>query len=283
MKGQHWRIIGHDYELWLVPWGAGDAAGATQLSAGDARRALQDALATTPRWALASRAAEECAAELRARFGRSGAPLGDGTTTALYAAIERGLLTVWRSALRMVAATHDAIDAEALLRIPLASSLLPKTWIEIQLLDEDGEPVAGEPYWIQLTDGSIRQGTLDRFGLAYFGDLEPGECEVRWPALDGAALVGTSGKAAPARRDAHGSAADPSELGRKTWVEFELVDEDRSPVVDAPYRVTLSDGSIREGTSDARGLVRFEDINPGRCEFRWLDIDEPAVLEVTSA
>ncbi|MFS8067099.1 MAG: hypothetical protein ACMG6S_12070, partial [Byssovorax sp.] len=45
--------------------------------------------------------------------------------------------------------------------------------------------VPDERYWIQLTDGSIREGRLDAQGRAYFGDLDDaGICQVHWPDLD---------------------------------------------------------------------------------------------------
>jgi len=41
-----------------------------------------------------------------------------------------------------------------------------KSWIEIELVDEDGKPVPGEAYRITLPDGTtIDEGTLDDKGL----------------------------------------------------------------------------------------------------------------------
>ena len=51
------------------------------------------------------------------------------------------------------APTHDPNDPE---------NKKKKSWIEIQLIDEDGNPVPGEPYKITLPDGTtIADGTLD--------------------------------------------------------------------------------------------------------------------------
>lgn len=64
-----------------------------------------------------------------------------------------------------------------------------KTWIEIELTDMEGNPMAGERYWIELPDGTVREGALNAQGRAYFGGLDPGECEIRWPDLDEEATV----------------------------------------------------------------------------------------------
>jgi type VI secretion system secreted protein VgrG len=58
-----------------------------------------------------------------------------------------------------------------------------KTFIAIQLVDEDGNPVAGERYQITLPDGDMRRGTLDREGKARIDNLDPGTCDVKFPEL----------------------------------------------------------------------------------------------------
>jgi uncharacterized protein (DUF2345 family) len=57
-------------------------------------------------------------------------------------------------------------------------------WIEIELLDEEGNGVAGEKYEIELPDGSLAKGTLDGNGFARVEGVKPGECKVSFPELD---------------------------------------------------------------------------------------------------
>jgi type VI secretion system secreted protein VgrG len=58
-------------------------------------------------------------------------------------------------------------------------------WIEIQLNDQDGNPVPGEPYKITLPDGTtIADGTLDDKGHARVSNIDPGNCQVTFPTLD---------------------------------------------------------------------------------------------------
>ena len=59
-----------------------------------------------------------------------------------------------------------------------------RTWVEIELLDMADQPVAHERYWIKLPDGTVREGVLDSMGLAYFDDLDPGQCIIRWLGRD---------------------------------------------------------------------------------------------------
>jgi hypothetical protein len=59
-----------------------------------------------------------------------------------------------------------------------------KTWMEIELLDDEGKPVANARYAVRLPDKSMRRGSLDARGLARFDDIDPGSCEVSFPEID---------------------------------------------------------------------------------------------------
>ena len=58
-------------------------------------------------------------------------------------------------------------------------------WIQIELVDLEDQPVANEPYQLELPDGAIRTGTTDANGMAYVGDIVvPGTCRVCFPEID---------------------------------------------------------------------------------------------------
>ncbi len=57
-------------------------------------------------------------------------------------------------------------------------------WIEIRLVDQDGNPVAQARYEIRLPDGNINQGALDENGSARFDGIKPGQAAVRFPEID---------------------------------------------------------------------------------------------------
>ena len=59
-----------------------------------------------------------------------------------------------------------------------------KSWIEIELVDEDDKPIPGEKYKITMPDGSAKTGTLDENGFARVEGIDPGTCNVTFPNLD---------------------------------------------------------------------------------------------------
>lgn len=60
-----------------------------------------------------------------------------------------------------------------------------KSWIEIELVDEDGKPVPGERYRVTLPDGkTLAEGTTDEKGYAKITNIDPGTCKVTFPRLD---------------------------------------------------------------------------------------------------
>lgn len=59
-----------------------------------------------------------------------------------------------------------------------------KTWIEIELVDSDGNPVPNEPYSIHLPDGTDQAGCTDSQGMARLDGIDPGNCSITFTALD---------------------------------------------------------------------------------------------------
>jgi hypothetical protein len=59
-----------------------------------------------------------------------------------------------------------------------------KSWIEIELVDEEDQPVPGERYKVEVPDGSVAEGTLDEKGFARIDGIDPGTCKITFPELD---------------------------------------------------------------------------------------------------
>ncbi|MET0402114.1 MAG: carboxypeptidase-like regulatory domain-containing protein [Cystobacter sp.] len=57
------------------------------------------------------------------------------------------------------------------------------------------------------------------------------------------------------------------------WVEFELVDSEGAALEGVTYKLTLPDGSTRQGKVDATGRVRVEGIEPGECTVTFPELD----------
>ena len=62
------------------------------------------------------------------------------------------------------------------------------TFIEITLLDHEGEPVANEPYWIRDPEGNEYTGNTDGSGMARVDSIKPGMCQVSFPERDGGSI-----------------------------------------------------------------------------------------------
>ena len=60
-----------------------------------------------------------------------------------------------------------------------------KTWVEIRLVDQDGNPIPAARYKLKITDGSVREGALDDDGRARVAGIDPGSCTVWFPDYDG--------------------------------------------------------------------------------------------------
>ena len=58
-------------------------------------------------------------------------------------------------------------------------------WIEIELVDEQDNPVPGEQYRINHPDGVEAYGYLDSKGFARITGIQsPGSCQITFPELD---------------------------------------------------------------------------------------------------
>lgn len=67
---------------------------------------------------------------------------------------------------------------------PTEEEIEEKSWIEIEMVDEEDEPVPSEKYKITLPDDSVAQGTLDNKGFARVEGIDPGTCKITFPELD---------------------------------------------------------------------------------------------------
>jgi type VI secretion system secreted protein VgrG len=58
------------------------------------------------------------------------------------------------------------------------------------------------------------------------------------------------------------------------WIEFQLVDQDNKAVPGEPYEVRLPDQSLRTGTLDNEGKVRFDGITAGQGTICFTGLDK---------
>lgn len=102
---------------------------------------------------------------------------------ALDDALGRGLLRVSarvtgrnsNQASAWVSAAREVVEADA---------EDERGWIEIQLQDEDGNPVPRVRYEVVLPTGELRRGYLDKAGFARLDAIPDGQCQVSFPDYD---------------------------------------------------------------------------------------------------
>src|SRR5262245_37888432 len=81
-------------------------------------------------------------------------------------------------------ATTPLQDEQAAKEEKPAAAPEEEHWIEIELLDDEGKPVAGERYFVELPDGSSLSGRTDGQGRARVEGVDPGTAKVSFPDLD---------------------------------------------------------------------------------------------------
>jgi hypothetical protein len=106
------------------------------------------------------------------------APVFEVIARRLEAAVRDGALRLRDGRVRQVAVPLEGMDEEVLGPDPD-----PTSWIEIELLDDDGNPVPGAPYTIVTGNGRTRSGTLDLRGRAREDGIDPGPCQVTFLQL----------------------------------------------------------------------------------------------------
>jgi len=68
------------------------------------------------------------------------------------------------------ATREESVEAQ------LKSAKLVKTWVEMEVVDMEGNPVQGKRFLCALPDGSVQEGVLDRTGRVRFDGIDPGNC-----------------------------------------------------------------------------------------------------------
>ncbi len=82
-------------------------------------------------------------------------------------------------------------------------------------------------------------------------------------------------KAQPAAKSK--SAADKDKEEPTSFVGVKVVDEDGLPVSGETVEMKLPDGSVVSKSTDAEGVAKFDDIEPGQCEPSFVGLDKSVV------
>ena len=69
-------------------------------------------------------------------------------------------------------------------KVDTPAAIVKKTWIELVLVNEDGQPVGAQAYKLALSDGTVQEGTLGEDGRVWIDDIPEGDCSLSFPDLD---------------------------------------------------------------------------------------------------
>ncbi|MGZ5443998.1 MAG: hypothetical protein ACXW5U_18225 [Thermoanaerobaculia bacterium] len=104
-----------------------------------------------------------------------------GTLTESSAAASSAATAAAASA---AAQTTPLQDEEAAQAASTADQTEETHYIEVELLDDEGKPIANEAYFVELPDGSSKSGRTDAKGFARIDGVDPGTAKVTFPDLD---------------------------------------------------------------------------------------------------
>ena len=140
-------------------------------------------------------------------------------------------------------------------------------WIEIEVVDQDGEPYTGH-YRLELPEADTTEGDFDENGFYGNYDIAPGECKL-WLGRP-VVTAGAEAPAEPTVAEAASGVAEPASGGdepdsdvdepatEQGSVGVELLDEEGNHVAEQPFKVRLPDGQTVEGTTLGSGPVMVE-------------------------
>jgi hypothetical protein len=165
----------HDLRLWLL-----DYISSFEMFAIDNDRLIEYAanLIASGQLVIAGQSAAEGAGEVEGSAGSTQGILRKGAAKSVL------LSHVETTPLQDEMASKDAVSEEAATADEDSTAAADTTWIEIELIDPNGNPVPGERYKITMPDGSIKYGRLDDNAKARIEKLQPGTCQVTFPDRD---------------------------------------------------------------------------------------------------
>lgn len=117
--------------------------------------------------------------------------------------------------------------------------LIRATFVHIVCKDPDGNPLAEHPFELELADGEVIRGRLDKDGLARHENVLPGECKFK--------LIFD--------RKGEPYAGEPvDETPQTHTIKLRLEDEDGTPFGDCRYQLLVG-GQRFEGRTTDKGII----------------------------
>ena len=121
------------------------------------------------------------------------------------------------------------------------------------------------------TPGSLVAPTAPEVALEA-DEADPGQVE----ELKQGQHESKTGKYGSAKVKPFKKATDEGKDEKKAWIEVVLVDDAGDPVPGEAVEIEMADGSKASGTTDDKGLVRVDGLEPGSCKVSFPRLDKDA-------
>ncbi|MFN0105502.1 MAG: hypothetical protein ACKV2U_25870 [Bryobacteraceae bacterium] len=119
--------------------------------------------------------------ELARALAPGGRGLGTVNLRLLLRAFESGKLALL---IRRVSNTLMDMPASESVAEQLKATREVKTWVAMEVVDMEGNPVPNKSYLCMLPNGTVQEGVLDRTGKVRFDGIDPGNCVFVLTELD---------------------------------------------------------------------------------------------------
>lgn len=91
--------------------------------------------------------------------------------------------------------------------------------------------------------------------------------------IAGAGGAGAGGGGGGASAKPH-NPTEEDKKKKKSWIEIVLVDMENRPVPGEPYKITLPDETVADGSLDGKGFARVDAFDPGNCKVTFPKRDQ---------
>jgi hypothetical protein len=156
---------------------------------------------------------------------------------------------------------------------PPPPSLTRVSWIEFEVHDWDGRPVAGVAYRMDVSDGRSLRGETNGAGLLRVDEIPPGVCSIALVDFDEDAWEGVDCAPPPAKE---APPPAPAKTKAKEWIETQVQDLHGDPVSGVLCFVKQRGLVVATARTNAQGVLRVEGVDPVDCEICLPEVDADA-------
>jgi type VI secretion system secreted protein VgrG len=170
--------------------------------------------------------------------------------------------------------------------IESAGSITLKVGGSSVVVDSVGVSIQGNIVTIQGSMTKINSGSGSPAGSGSPGTLVPPACPASPEKADEAdpgEMTKVKAREHEQKKGKYGSVPvtpfippDKPDPKKTAWVGIKLSDEFGQPVAGEPFKITLPDNSVFEGTLDNKGEAKVEGIDPGNCKITFTNLDADA-------